>query len=60
MKSATELMLRDLAISAFMTITLGTPATTVMGAKSLIGSNGNLLYNARLMPCVPTVPMSSV
>ena len=47
-------------VKDFMTITLGTPATSVMGAKSFCGSNGILLYSDLLMPCVPTVPISSV
>ena len=60
MNSATVLMLRSLARSVLTTMTLGTPATKVMGAKSLMGSNDNFSYSARLMPCVPTVPMSKV
>ena len=38
MKSATVLMPSALARSAFITITLGTPATSVIGAKSFCGS----------------------
>ena len=60
MKSCTLWMFSVLAFSAFISITLGTAATSVIGTKSLIGSKGSLGYSARLMPCVPTVPMSSV
>ena len=48
----------------WMTITFGTPAASVMGTKSLTGSNGILLplcaNSAALIACVPTVPISSV
>jgi hypothetical protein len=48
------------ANAGFSTSTLGTAATSVIGAKSLIGSNGSLPYSDWLMPWVPTVPISSV
>ena len=38
MKSCTLVTPRALALSAFITITLGTAATRVMGTKSLMGS----------------------
>ena len=38
MNSCTLVTPRALALSGFITITLGTAATRVMGAKSLIGS----------------------
>jgi hypothetical protein len=38
MKSCTLATPRALALSTFMTITLGTAATRVMGTKSLMGS----------------------
>ena len=38
MKSLTVLILLAAAFSALITITLGTPATKVIGTKSLIGS----------------------
>ncbi len=60
MKSGTLLMPRLRAFSVCITITLGTPATIVIGTKSLIGSYGSLSYKARLMPWVPTVPIRSV
>ena len=60
MKSGTLLIPSVRAFSAFITITLGTPATRVMGAKSLTGSKGILSYSDLLMPCVPTVPMTRV
>ena len=60
MKSGTLLMPSSCARLVFITITLGTPATRVMGAKSFCGSKGSLLYSALLMPWVPTVPMSRV
>ena len=60
MKSATLVMPSARALSAFTTITLGTPATSVMGVKSFTGSNDSLLYSALLMPWVPTVPISRV
>ena len=60
MKSCTLVMPMALAFSGFITMTLGTAATRVMGAKSLMGSYGSLLYSARLMPCVPTVPINKV
>ena len=57
-KSAAVWMLSLVAFSAFITITLGTPATRVTGAKSFCGSKGILSYSDLLMPCVPTVPIT--
>ena len=48
------------AFAGFITSTFGTPATSVIGAKSFTGSYGSFGYSDWLMPCVPTVPISSV
>ena len=48
------------AFAGLMTSTLGTPATSVIGAKSLTGSYGIFGYSDGLIACVPTVPISSV
>ena len=42
------------------TRTLGTPATSTTGAKSLTWSYGIFEYRLGLMAWVPTVPISSV
>ncbi len=48
------------AFAGLTTSTLGTPATSVIGAKSRTGSNGIFGYSAALIDCVPTVPINSV
>ena len=48
------------ALAGFSTSTLGTPATSVTGTKSLTWSKGIFAYSDALIACVPTVPISSV
>ncbi len=55
-RSATEFT----GSAGLTTRTLGTPATSTIGTKSLMWSYGIFEYKLGLMACVPTVPMSSV
>jgi len=53
-------MFRRLAVSAFITSTLGTRTSWVTGAKSLAASNGIRANSQGLMACVATAAMPMV
>ena len=48
------------AVSAFITSTFGTCATSVIGVKSRIGSYGIFAYSHGLIACVATAPITIV
>jgi hypothetical protein len=53
-------MFRRCAASAFITNTLGTCATSVIGVKSVSALYGIFKYSHGLMACVATAPMTIV
>ena len=59
-RSGTDSIRCFCAKAGLSTSTLGTPAHSVTGAKSLTWSYGIFGYSAGLIACVPTVPISSV
>src|SRR5437762_3481364 len=54
MSDLTSVIPEAAALAGFITSTLGTPATSVIGAKSLTASYGIFGYRDGLIDCVPT------